>query len=116
MRIAVALLRRLLLACAAAALLLHPAVPAQAAWPDHVGHDGEHGQHAQHRAPAHRHTSCCDLCVVHCGGPVAPGTPAGVPGTIVLTFVPSAPPGNAAPVASLRHRLPPALAPPSLLA
>jgi hypothetical protein len=111
----VAVLRRLLLACAALALLAGgPPMPGSLAT-DAAVHSGHTGRHGSEPAPHHQHTSCCDLCVVHCGAPFSPVAASGVPAPDVHVV-------SALPIALVarlvippRYRLPLALAPPSRL-
>lgn len=111
-----ALLRRLLLACTAVAMLAGgPAMTLRmtlaAAGPDAHG-DAHHPSTPERHD---RHTECCDLCAAHCGSVLA----ATGGGSAVLAdpprLVTAAAPTAAPAVARLRYRLPPALAPPLLL-
>jgi hypothetical protein len=112
-----AFLRRILFAGAAVALLAGgPPMPERMAMPDasHAGHrDGHHGSAP---APHHHHTQCCDLCAAHCGSPLAPGDRTRVPIAAARAVSASLPTLASPVVVQPRYRLPPALAPPPLLA
>ena len=113
------LLRRLVLACTALAMLatgpamaagMRPVMEPAAGHHQHGGHPGEHAPRP------HRHGQCCDLCVVHCGSPFGSAQATRVPLVAPAPILGLAAPADfAAVVTRARYRLPPALAPPTLL-
>jgi hypothetical protein len=106
-----------LLACGLAAALLTVTVSMALLAPVETAHRGHHAPgSAPHQSSGHAGTDCCDLCAAHCG-PAVPATQEAVDVAIVAAPRPARCllVGTAPAPAPLRHRFPPAQAPPALL-
>ena len=106
-----------LLACGLAAALLTVTVSMALLAPVETAHRSHHTPGSTpHQSSGHAGTDCCDLCAAHCGPAAPPAQDA-----VDLAIAAAPRPGRGlvvgpAPAPTpLRHRFPPAQAPPALL-